>query len=90
MDAIEKLLNFAEQHWGVSGRRVTATSLPIVALLSYWAIQTQIGRDGKTQISPASETDSGHLDRSHSHQQERLSRRSAGSLWASGNPIQTD
>jgi hypothetical protein len=52
--------------------------------------QTQLGRDGKTQIGPASETDSGHLDRSHSHQQERLSHRNAGSLWASGNPIQAD
>jgi hypothetical protein len=38
MDAIERLLNFAERHGGVSGRRVTAASLPIVALLSYFTI----------------------------------------------------
>jgi tetratricopeptide (TPR) repeat protein len=38
MDAIEKLLNFAEKSWGVPGRRVAVASLPVIALLSYYGI----------------------------------------------------
>jgi len=38
MEAIEKLLQFAEKHWGISGRRAAAASLPIIVILSYFAI----------------------------------------------------